>query len=144
MHSLVQGYDLEGKMVVHRPKARTFEELTMFHADDYISFIRAATPNHSAEYMQQLKRFNMGAPGESDCPVFDGMYEYFAVSTAINRGRRGRAALATGRWGWGGAGRLERAYWTGGEVSKLCWVGVSKLPRQLRAAEQRRRTAAAV
>lgn len=49
---------------------------------DYISFIRAATPNHSAEYMQQLKRFNMGAPGESDCPVFDGMYEYFSVRRA--------------------------------------------------------------
>ncbi|KIY93615.1 histone deacetylase 1/2 [Monoraphidium neglectum] len=78
VHSLVQGYELEDKMVVHRPRARSFEELTMFHADDYISFIRAATPNHSQEYMQQLKRFNMGAPGESDCPVFDGMYEYFA------------------------------------------------------------------
>jgi histone deacetylase 1/2 len=43
--------------------------------------MRAATPNHSHEYMQQLKRFNMGAPGESDCPVFDGMYDYFAVRT---------------------------------------------------------------
>lgn len=30
--------------------------------------------------MTQLKRFNMGPQGESDCPVFDGMYEYFAVS----------------------------------------------------------------
>ena len=99
MHSLVQGYDLEGKMVVHRPKARTFEELTMFHADDYISFIRAATPNHSAEYMQQLKRLNMGAPGESDCPVFDGMYEYFAVSRS--RGRGGRVC-GCGRRVWGG------------------------------------------
>jgi hypothetical protein len=59
---------------------------------DYISFIRAATPNHSQEYMQQLKRFNMGAPGESDCPVFDGMYEYFAV----RRGRGSRAAFLGG------------------------------------------------
>jgi hypothetical protein len=44
--------------------------------------------------MQQLKRFNMGAPGESDCPVFDGMYEYFAVRSrlgidAVGQGARG-------------------------------------------------------
>lgn len=48
---------------------------------DYINFMKQVTPETTQEYMTQLKRFNMGAPGESDCPVFDGMYEYFAVST---------------------------------------------------------------
>jgi hypothetical protein len=47
---------------------------------DYINFMKQVTPETTQEYMTQLKRFNMGAPGESDCPVFDGMYEYFAVS----------------------------------------------------------------
>lgn len=47
---------------------------------DYIDFIKAVTPNSTQEYMNQMRRFNMGAPGESDCPVFDGMYDYFAVS----------------------------------------------------------------
>jgi histone deacetylase 1/2 len=42
--------------------------------------MRQVTPETTQEYMNQLKRFNMGSPGESDCPVFDGMYEYFAVS----------------------------------------------------------------
>jgi hypothetical protein len=42
--------------------------------------MKQVTPETTQEYMTQLKRFNMGAPGESDCPVFDGMYEYFAVS----------------------------------------------------------------
>lgn len=46
---------------------------------DYINFIKQVTPETTQEYMTQLKRFNMGSPGESDCPVFDGMYEYFAV-----------------------------------------------------------------
>jgi hypothetical protein len=41
--------------------------------------MKQVTPETTQEYMTQLKRFNMGAPGESDCPVFDGMYEYFAV-----------------------------------------------------------------
>lgn len=51
----------------------------LLHAD-YINFMKQVTPETTQEYMTQLKRFNMGAPGESDCPVFDGMYEYFAVS----------------------------------------------------------------
>jgi hypothetical protein len=42
--------------------------------------MRQVTPETTQEYMTQLKRFNMGSPGESDCPVFDGMYEYFSVS----------------------------------------------------------------
>lgn len=33
VHSLVSGYELDNKMVIHRPRPRSFEELTMFHAD---------------------------------------------------------------------------------------------------------------
>jgi len=79
VHSLVTGYGLPNEMIVHRPRPRTFDELTQFHADDYIQFMKGVTPNNTQEYIQQLRRFNMGAPGESDCPVFDGMYEYFAL-----------------------------------------------------------------
>ena len=49
---------------------------------DYVDFLKAVTPDNQDEYMQQLRRFNMGAPGEADCPVFDGVFEYCAVSTA--------------------------------------------------------------
>ena len=31
--------------------------------------------------MLQMRRFNMGAVGEADCPVFDGLFEYCAVSS---------------------------------------------------------------
>jgi histone deacetylase 1/2 len=135
VHNIVTGYNLEKEMIVHRPRARTFEELTEFHADgegyalsgadaeigrqgvclpqptsdhpvlgacwwaspslqrtndlprmlaDYINFMKQVTPETTQEYMNQLKRFNMGSPGESDCPVFDGMYEYFAVRGGID------------------------------------------------------------
>jgi histone deacetylase 1/2 len=134
VHNIVTGYNLEKEMIVHRPRPRTFEELTEFHADgegcsfssaisgtgcysvcllqltsdlpllgacwwasnslqrtddlpcmfaDYINFMKQVTPETTQEYMNQLKRFNMGSPGESDCPVFDGMYEYFAVSGGL-------------------------------------------------------------
>ena len=29
--------------------------------------------------MLQMRRFNMGAVGEADCPVFDGLFDYCAV-----------------------------------------------------------------
>lgn len=29
----------------------------------------------------QMRRFNLGAVGEADCPVFDGMFEYFQIYT---------------------------------------------------------------
>lgn len=47
---------------------------------DYVDFLKSVTPDNQDEYMQQLRRFNMGAPGEADCPVFDGVFEYCAVS----------------------------------------------------------------
>jgi hypothetical protein len=33
VHSIVDGYDITSRMVVRRPRPRTFEELTRFHAD---------------------------------------------------------------------------------------------------------------
>jgi hypothetical protein len=68
---------------------------TLLLLADYINFMKQVTPETTQEYMNQLKRFNMGAPGESDCPVFDGMYEYFAVS-AEQQGRSG-ASCCGGR-----------------------------------------------
>jgi hypothetical protein len=46
---------------------------------EYIQFLKTVTPDNQDEYMNQLRRFNMGVAGESDCPVFDGMYEFCQV-----------------------------------------------------------------
>ena len=47
---------------------------------EYIDFLSLVTPEAQTEYLEQLRRFNMGPAGEADCPVFDGMFEYFQVS----------------------------------------------------------------
>lgn len=47
---------------------------------DYIEFLRTVTPNNAEEYQNQLRRFNMGMIGDVDCPVFDGCYDFCAVS----------------------------------------------------------------
>lgn len=46
---------------------------------DYVDFLNSVTPDNQEEFMMQMRRFNLGPVGEADCPVFDGMFEYFRV-----------------------------------------------------------------
>lgn len=48
------------------------------HAE-YLDFLNKVTPNNQEEYRKQMHRFNLGAIGEADCPVFDGMFQYCQV-----------------------------------------------------------------
>lgn len=65
-------------------------ELTRFHSDDYIHFLRLVTPDNMHEYLRQLQRFNVG----EDCPVFDGVYELCQISASGSIG--GAAKLNAG------------------------------------------------
>jgi hypothetical protein len=78
-HSLVSHYDLEKSMVLHRPTPRSETQIEEFHADDYVKFLKAVTPDNQDEFLTQMRRFNMGSVGEADCPVFDGLFEYCSV-----------------------------------------------------------------
>jgi len=57
---------------VYKPGRMTFNEMSKFHSDEYIDFLRCITPENQHEHSRQLKKFNVG----EDCPVFDGLYEY--------------------------------------------------------------------
>ena len=48
------------------------EDMTRYHADDYVQFLEQVTPETQHEHLRVLKRFNVG----EDCPVFDGMYDF--------------------------------------------------------------------
>ncbi|RUS78372.1 hypothetical protein EGW08_013865 [Elysia chlorotica] len=76
-HNLILNYGLYRKMEIYRPHKATAEEMTKFHSDDYIKFLRSIRPDNMAEYNKQMQRFNVG----EDCPVFDGMYEFCQLST---------------------------------------------------------------
>jgi histone deacetylase 1/2 len=39
-YTLVQGYGLDNQMKVFRPQPRSFEQLTEFHADEYVNFLQ--------------------------------------------------------------------------------------------------------
>uniref|UniRef100_A0A5F9DUK7 histone deacetylase n=1 Tax=Oryctolagus cuniculus TaxID=9986 RepID=A0A5F9DUK7_RABIT len=60
-----------------RPHKATAEEMTKYHSDEYIKFLRSIRPDNMSEYSKQMQRFNVG----EDCPVFDGLFEFCQLST---------------------------------------------------------------
>ena len=77
-HSLVVTYGLNEQLDIYRPRMVTQEEMTQFHTDDYVHFLRNTTPDNMHEFLTQLQRFNVG----EDCPLFDGLYDYCQLYTS--------------------------------------------------------------
>lgn len=75
-HNLVLNYGLYKKMEVYRPHRATFEDMTKFHSDEYVSFLRDVSPDATDATQPDMTRFNVG----EDCPVFDGLYEFCQLS----------------------------------------------------------------
>jgi acetoin utilization deacetylase AcuC-like enzyme len=59
-HQLIVSYNLYREMDVFRPPLIDASELTRFHSDDYVNFLRAVTPDNMHEHLRQLQRFNVG------------------------------------------------------------------------------------
>jgi hypothetical protein len=51
---------------------------------EYVDFLSKVTPRNVAEYKTQMDRFNLGLPGEADCPVFDGVFKYCQVRSLLH------------------------------------------------------------
>lgn len=75
-HNLILNYGLYRKMEIYRPHKANQEEMTKYHSDDYIRFLKNIRPDNMSEYNKQMQRFNVG----EDCPVFDGLYEFCQLS----------------------------------------------------------------
>jgi len=78
-HNLLVNYGLYKHMNIYRPRRVTEKEMTMFHSDDYINFLRMVTdPSaNTSDYSNQKYKFNVG----EDCPVFDGLYQFCQISS---------------------------------------------------------------
>ena len=64
-HNLLLNYGLYRKMEIYRPHKATQEEMTKFHSDDYIRFLRSIRPDNMSEYNKQMQRFNVGEVSQS-------------------------------------------------------------------------------
>ena len=43
-----------------RPPLVDHTELTRFHSDDYVAFLRVISPDNMADHLRELQRFNVG------------------------------------------------------------------------------------
>lgn len=75
-HNLVLNYGLYRKMEMYKPSKAAQEDMTKFHSDEYIRFLKNIRPDNINEYNKLMSRFNVG----EDCPVFDGLYEFCSIS----------------------------------------------------------------
>lgn len=115
-HNLLLNYGLYKKMAIYRPHLATEQEMTAFHSDDYINFLKVITPDNMGEHLRQLQRFNVG----EDCPVFDGLYNFCQLSAGGSIGgavklNQGMCDIAI-NW----AGGLHHAKKS--EASGFCYV----------------------
>jgi acetoin utilization deacetylase AcuC-like enzyme len=82
-HHLLLAYQLYRKMEVYRPHAARAEEMTKFHSADYVDFLQKLSPDGVKR--QSTAMMNKFAIGEyTDCPVFDGLYEYCQLYTGAS------------------------------------------------------------
>ena len=65
-----------------RPAPASFEELSKFHSEEYVRFLKMINPDNMAEHTKLMQRFNVG----EDSPVFDGLYNFCQVRRSDGRG----------------------------------------------------------
>ena len=56
---------------MQRPRRLTEREMTCFHSDEYVNFLRSVTPDNMGKFADRLSKYNVG----DDCPVFDGKWQ---------------------------------------------------------------------
>lgn len=75
-HKLIVAYGTYKKMKVYKPFPLSAEQMTVFHADDYINFLKTIHPNNEHNFPREVERFNV----DMDCPVFDGLWKFNQLS----------------------------------------------------------------
>ena len=118
-HNLICGYELFQKMDVYEPTPASTDVLLGFHKKDYIDFLSTVSVDNSETTSTIGRRFGVGRL--TDCPIFDGMYEF---SKKVAGGSVGAASLLEP----GGSADIA-IHWAGGlhhakrgEASGFCYV----------------------
>jgi len=76
-HQLVLAYEIYKDLKVFRPCYLEEEHMTIFHADDYVDFLKNVSPCNEHNYPREVERFNV----DMDCPIFDGLWQFCQLST---------------------------------------------------------------
>lgn len=112
-HSLILAYGIHNHFLTYRPKRATVEEMMEFHSPGYINFLKTASTNNTQP--AETDKYLSG-----DCPVFDNMYTFFAISAGggLSAARRMNAGLCDISINW--AGGLHHARKS--QANGFCYV----------------------
>ncbi|TLS29353.1 hypothetical protein PpBr36_01151 [Pyricularia pennisetigena] len=118
--ALISSYGMNFAMDNYVSRAATYDELTMFHASDYIQFLGTVLPEpipRDVDNPYPDLKFNLGG---SDCPLFEGLYDYCSMSAggSLDAARKicnNQSDIAIA-WG-GGLHHAKRS-----EASGFCYI----------------------
>ena len=60
-HNLILNYGLYRRMEIYRPHKATQEEMTKYHSDEYIRFLRSIRPDNMSEYNKFMQKCKCNA-----------------------------------------------------------------------------------
>ncbi|KAG7381547.1 Histone deacetylase 3 [Phytophthora pseudosyringae] len=80
-HHLVVNYDLYQKMDIFEPHWASADEMKVFHAPDYVEFLQRVSPANQRDMALDLTKYNFGETSDTDCPVFDGVFDFCQIYT---------------------------------------------------------------
>lgn len=81
-HHLILSYGLYRKMDVFRPHISTVDEMSRFHAEEYVKFLQKVSPENIKTFSSEMQQFNVGE--YTDCPVFDGLFDFCQIYTGAS------------------------------------------------------------
>lgn len=73
-HNLVVNYGLYREMEVFRPKPVSRDQMTRFHSDDYINFLRIINPDNMSDYLRHLQRCKLTSPLPTSTIPFSSLF----------------------------------------------------------------------
>lgn len=115
-HNLLLSYGILESMDILSANRASERDMTRFHSDEYINFLKIITPETAPDHHTMLSRFNV----LEDCPVFDGLWQYcqIAAGASISGAQRlnnGESSVAI-NWS-GGLHHAKKA-----EASGFCYI----------------------
>ncbi|EEY61588.1 histone deacetylase, putative [Phytophthora infestans T30-4] len=66
-------------MDVFEPHWASADEMKVFHAPDYIEFLQHVSPANQRDPTIDLAKYNFGETSDTDCPVFDGVFDFCQI-----------------------------------------------------------------
>lgn len=120
-HELICKYKLHRKMQIIKPFPAGKEDIGRFHSSKYVEFLSSVSPETlNVNYdSTKLNRFNVGSEG-SDCPAFDGLFEFCQASAGGSIGAAAKLNQKDADIAINWAGGLHHAHKTA--ASGFCYV----------------------